>query len=160
AIDFASALAAAVSAASGVGAGLAVISAAARVGLPRTVGDRRVLAAAAGVCRVDVVVAAARRGDRAGRRERDDGDENATRGHAQGYRTTTQRRSLQARDQKCNKKETTPRGGTCQARRMKVFPVAAALVAVLGVARVASAGPCSALANPLVIESGDTQEPL
>jgi hypothetical protein len=43
---------------------------------------------------------------------------------------------------------------------MKVFPVAAAFVAVLGVARVASAGPCSAFPNPLVIESGDTQEPL
>jgi hypothetical protein len=43
---------------------------------------------------------------------------------------------------------------------MKVVLAGATLVAVLGAVRVASAGPCSAFANPLVIESGDTQEPL
>src|SRR5262249_917279 len=112
------------------------------------------------VDRVDVVVAAARRGDRAGRRERDESEEDATRAHAPRYRTCAPRWSLQARDQKCHKKETTRRGCACQARRMKGFPVGGGVVGVLGGARVASAGPCSAFPNPLVIESGDTQEPL
>ncbi len=46
-------------------------------------------------------------------------------------------------------------------RCAKTFATAAvAVFAMVGGERVAAAGPCSALPNPLVIESGDTQEPL
>src|SRR4051812_35589011 len=42
----------------------------------------------------------------------------------------------------------------------KRIATGAALCGIFVVARVANAAPCSALPNPIVIESGDTQEPL